>query len=129
MPILGSEMIQAVNPDPLAVRVFLKALDLMGGPRQVIAYRNLTWLPSLLEAAYIIVLAREYERTSSEIAAMLGITEQTVRNVLRSDPAQVKARLEEEVRGQEPRVHVAGALAKWAYEEIKAGRDKVSFLD
>lgn len=132
MVILGGDQVQEVRPDPKAVKVFLKALDLAGGPRKLILYRNLTWIPSLLEAAYVVVLANEYNMASSQIASTLGITEQTVRNVLRADTDAVKARLQAEgaeTFSEKSHVHMAGGLAKWAYEEIRKGNDRIRFLE
>ena len=90
MVILGREDIREVNPDPMAIRVFLKALELVGGPRKIIEYRNLTWIPSLLQASYAVVLVNEYGHTAERVAEELGLTVQTVRNMLRSDPALVR---------------------------------------
>ncbi len=129
MVILGAQDVQEVYPDPWAIRVFLKALELAGGPRQIIHYRNLTWIPSLLEAAYAVVLNAEYDWAPSQIAQELGITEQTVRNILRADVEATKAKLSEELQLKELKVHIAGGLAKWAYQEIKAGNESVHFLE
>ncbi len=129
MVILGQEDIQEVYPDPLAIRVFLKALELAGGPRRIIHLRNLTWIPSLLEAAYTVVLNAEYNWPASRIAEELGVTEQTVRNILRADVEATKSRLAEELQGREMKVHVAGGLAKWAYQEIRQGNESVHFLE
>ena len=129
MVILGREDIREVNPDPMAIRVFLKALELVGGPRKIIEYRNLTWIPSLLQASYAVVLVNEYGHTAERVAEELGLTVQTVRNMLRSDPALVREKLEDELKAKEIKVHTAGGLALWAYEEIKKGNDSVSFLE
>ncbi len=128
--ILSESEIRYSNIEAEVLRVFLKAIDLLGGAYGLVQKRNLTWLPSLLQAAYIVVLT-EHGRTASEIASFLGITEQTVRNALRSDVDVLKAKLESEglEEGDEKlKTHVAGALAKWAYSEIKAGREHIPFL-
>ncbi len=127
MPILGPEQIREVDIDALAMRVFLKSLEILGGPRRLIEYRNLTWVPSLIEAAYTVVLAREMGRTEDEIARFLGITRQTVRNILRADEELVLKRLEGELQ-EGVKSHTAGALAKMAYSEIKQGRDSLELL-
>ncbi len=129
MVILGAQDIQEVYPDPLAIRVFLKALELVGGPRHIIQYRNLTWIPSLLEAAYAVVLSSEYEMAPSQIAQELGITDQTVRNILRADVEATKAKLSDELQNKQLKVHIAGGLAKWAYNEIKQGNESIHFLE
>ena len=81
-------------------------------------YKRLTWLPSLMEAAYAVVLANEEKKTEDEIAAFLGMSKASVRNILRSNPEDVLKRLEEGARPQS-RSHVAGGLAKLAYERVK----------
>ena len=123
------------NLDSKALRVFLKTLEMLGGPRELMAYRNLTWLPSLMVAAYTVVLHREYYKTSSEIAEMLGVSRNTVNQILRADPETVQEKIEAMKKGSIPekqarkvRTHVAGGLAKMAYEEIVKGNDEVSLL-
>jgi predicted transcriptional regulator len=39
---------QPPDIDQRALRVFLKAIELVGGPRQLVELRRLTWLPSLM---------------------------------------------------------------------------------
>ncbi len=128
--ILTADEIKQSNVEGEVLRVFLKAIDLVGGPYQLVQKRNLTWLPSLLQAAYIVVLS-EHGKLASEIASFLGITEQTVRNTLRSDVEKLKRKLENEGltgESEKAKTHIAGALAKWAYAEIKAGREHIPFL-
>ncbi len=114
--------------DTKALRVFLKALEILGGPRKLIEFRNLTWLPSLMEASYAIVLKEEYFKTAEEIAEKLGLTKQTVKKMLESDPEAVKAKLSEELGETKIKDHTAGGLAKLAYSEIKAGRDELTLF-
>ena len=45
--------------DVVAERVFNESIKLLGGLRKLIEYRNLTWLPSLAEASYTVVLKEE----------------------------------------------------------------------
>ncbi len=123
MPILTPEEIRDYDIDTMAIRVFLKALELIGGPRQLIEYRNLTWIPSLMKAAYAVVLHEEALKTEEEIAEFLGITRQTVRNMLRADEELVMKKLAGELQSKELKAHTAGGLAKMAYREIKEGRD------
>jgi len=117
-----------VDYDTLALRVFLKALELIGGPRALFEYRNLTWVPSLMEASYAVVLKYEGMKTDDEIAEFIGITKQTVRNMLSADPELVMAKLKGELESKEIKVHTAGGLAKKAYEEVKKGNDYVAFI-
>ncbi|GBC84397.1 hypothetical protein HRbin11_00822 [bacterium HR11] len=125
MPVLSPEVIPTTDVDAMALRVFLKAVELLGGPRKLVEYRHLTWLPSLMEAAYVVVLTHEAAKTEEEIAAFLGLTRATVRNIRRADPEEVKAKLGQGLeRTRTLRSHIAGALAQWAYREIKAGPDR-----
>ncbi len=117
-----------VDYDSLALRVFLKALEILGGPKKLFEYRNLTWLPSLMEASYAVVLKEEGMKTDDEIAEFIGITKQTVRNMLSADPDLVMAKLQGELESKEIKVHTAGGLAKLAYREVKNGNDYVSFI-
>ncbi len=125
MVILGAGDIKEVDVDALAMRVFLKALEILGGPRKLIEYRNLTWIPSLIQASYAIVLSREMMKTEDEIAQYLGLTRQTVRNILRADEELVMKKLEGELQEKTLKAHTAGGLAKMAYKEIKEGRDSL----
>ncbi len=118
-------MVIEVNPvedktDERVMKVFLKSIELLGGPRKLVEHRNLTWLPSLMAASYAIVLAREKGYTTEKIAQFLGTTKQTVQNMLRADPEAIKARIMEthEEKDEARRTHNAGALAKLAYTEI-----------
>lgn len=126
MVMLGPEEIKEVDVDALAMRIFLKSLEILGGPRKLIEYRNLTWIPSLMEAAYALVLAEEGMKTEDEIAEFTGLTRQTVRNILRADPELVKKKLAGELQEKTLKAHTAGGLAKLAYQEIKEGRDNLT---
>ncbi|WP_163327573.1 bacterio-opsin activator [Desulfurobacterium thermolithotrophum] len=117
-----------VDYDTLALRVFLKALEIIGGPRKLFEYRNLTWIPSLMEAAYAVILKEEGFKTEDEIAEFIGITKQTVRNILSADPEVVLLKLQGELEAKDVKVHTAGGLAKLAYQEVKAGRDYIPFV-
>lgn len=103
--------------DTMAEKVFVEALNIAGGLRSLLQYRNLTWLPSLAEAAYVVVLNKEAHKTSAEIAAELGITQNTVRNIINSKEEEV----EELLKGNREKVseHIAGGLAKLAYRRLK----------
>ena len=120
----------AKKVDATAVRIFLKTLELVGGPRKLFEYRNLTWLPSLMEAAYVVALTREYGKTQQEVANELGLSSQTVRNILNANEEEVRKRVEQsEELARETHTHVAGGLAKLAYSRIKQGDEKISFLE
>jgi len=112
----------------LVTRVFLKAIDIVGGLQKLAEYRTLTWLPSLARAAFVIVLRNEYLKTEDEIAQFLGISKTTVRQILRADPqmALYKVQHMEELSPEERKqlkVHVAGGLAKIAYKLVKEGEE------
>jgi probable regulatory domain-containing protein len=128
MAILTPEEIREFDIDAMAIRVFLKSLELIGGPRKLIDYRNLTWIPSLMEASYAVVLRDVANKTEAEIAEFLGSTRQTVRNMLRAEPELVLKKLEGELEEKTPRAHTAGGLAKLAYKEIKEGRENLTIF-
>jgi hypothetical protein len=102
--------------DKMAEKVFLKGIELIGGLKRLMEYRNLTWLPSLAEASYVVVLRNEAMKTYSEISKELGITEQTVKNIANADEKEVERYLEGD---SEIKSHIAGGIAKLAYRELK----------
>lgn len=124
--------VQPVDIDTLALKVFLKSLDIAGGPRKLIEHRNLTWVPALIEAAYAVVLANEAHKTADDIAQFLGLTVPSVRNILHADPERVQHRIQqalsEEHREAESKTHIAGGLAKLAYQRIARGDHATSVL-
>ncbi len=103
--------------DMIAERVFNESIKLLGGLRKLIEYRNLTWLPSLAEASYVIVLKEELFKTQYEIAEELGITEQTVKKILQADEELVEKYLKGELEKVDE--HKAGGIAKLAYKKVK----------
>ena len=111
------------NIDRVAERIFHESIHLLGGLKNIVEYRNLTWLPSLAEAAYVIALKNEAIKTNREIAEYLGITEQTVKKILSADENKIKSDLGGE--GEKDREHIAGGLAKLAYRAIKEQRDNI----
>ena len=118
------------NLDSKALRIFLKAIDLLGGPRKLFEFRNITWLPSLMEAAYVILLSEEEFKSAQEIAALLGLSKNTVQNILRAKEEDVKSKIFEKLpQEEEKKAHIAGGLAKLAYKEIKEGREGIGFLN
>lgn len=112
------------DPELWATRVFLKCIEILGGLKKLAEYRTLTWLPSLARAALAVVLREVFFKVEDEIAEYIGLTRQTVRNILRADPeaALEKLRSLEEVAEGEKKdlsVHLAGGIAKHAYKLIK----------
>jgi probable regulatory domain-containing protein len=110
-----------VDYDALALEVFLKALEIIGGPRKLLEYRNHTWLPTLMEASYAVVLKERGMKTEDEIARFLGVSRQTVRNILSADPELVLKKLEGELGEKELKTHIAGGIARLAYREAQGG--------
>ncbi|HIP57906.1 MAG TPA: regulatory domain protein [Archaeoglobus profundus] len=104
--------------DKMAEKVFFESIRQLGGLKKLIEYRNLTWLPSLAEAAYVVVLKNEAMKTYKEIAQELGITEQTVKNIATADEQEVVKYIEGEIE-ERPKEHIAGGLAKLAYKKLK----------
>ena len=111
------------NIDRIAERIFHESIRILGGLKKLVEYRNLTWLPSLAEAAYVIALKNEAIKTNREIAEYLGVTEQTVKKILSADENKIKSYLEGE--GEKEKEHIAGGLAKLAYEAIREKRDNM----
>ncbi len=110
--------------DEEAFRVFVKAIEIVGGPRKLVELRNLTWVPSLMAASYAVVL-RDRGKTTQEIAAFLGLSTATVERMLAAHGEAVERRL----RGERLDEHMAGALAKEALRRLKAGEDIHIALD
>jgi len=106
------------DADKMAEKVFHESIRLLGGLRRLVEYRNLTWLPSLAEAAYVVVLKNETFKTYSEIARELGITEQTAKNIATADEEEVGKYIEGEL-DEKPKEHIAGGIAKLAYRKLK----------
>ncbi len=118
----------------LVGRVFFKAIDLLGGLNRLAQYRTLTWLPSLARACFAVVLREEYLKGELEIAEKVGLTRNTVRNILRADPnaALYKIQHMDEVVEEEKsslKVHTAGGIAKLAYKLVKEGQEAQTLLE
>jgi len=118
----------------LAERVFFKSIDLVGGLDNLAKYRNLTWLPSMARAAFVIVLREEYLKTEDEIAEFVGISRNTVRAILRADPnlALYKIQHIDELNEEEKKqlkIHTAGGIAKLAYKLVKGGEDSQTLME
>ena len=118
----------------LAERVFFKSIDLVGGLDKLAEFRTLTWLPSLARAAFVIVLKEEYLKTEDEIADFVGLTRNTVRQIVRADPnlALYKIQHIDELTEEEKKqlkVHTAGGIAKLAYKLVKGGEDSQTLME
>lgn len=117
---------ESTDIEHITTRVFFKTLELLGGIKKLAEYRALTWLPSLARASYVVVLKENFFKTEEEIAKMVGLTKNTVRNILRADPETALRKIQEydtEEIQKGIKVHTAGAIAKLAYEEIKKGKE------
>jgi len=123
-----------VDVESLVTRVFLKAIDLLGGLHRLAEFKTLTWLPSLARASFVIVYREEFLKTEEEIAELVGLTRQTVRNILRADPEMALYKIQhfEELTKEEKKelkVHTAGGIAKLAYKKVKEGEEPKVFLE
>ena len=110
------------SAEELSMKVFNKAIDILGGPKKIIMYKKLTWVSSLFESALVIVLKEVFNKSTEEIAQELGIATTTVRNILRAEPDKALEYLEKRIQEEtteDENVHIAGGLAKKAFEEIK----------
>ncbi|WP_456488708.1 bacterio-opsin activator [Caminibacter pacificus] len=118
----------------LAERVFFKSIDLLGGLNKLAEYRTLTWLPSIARAAFVVVLREEYLKTEDEIAQFVGLTRNTIRQILRADPNAALYKIEhiDELTSEEKKqlkVHTAGGIAKLAYKLVKEGEDSQTVME
>ncbi|NPA86742.1 MAG: bacterio-opsin activator [Candidatus Diapherotrites archaeon] len=113
--------VEDVSVDELAFKVFIKAIEILGGPRRLVEYRNLTWVPSLMAASYAVVLRDKKMMTVEEIARFLGLSTSTVKRMLSADPEAVMKKIKGELKDLDE--HVAGGLAKEAWNRLKAGED------
>ncbi len=121
MKILTAPVQEGENVDELAFKVFIKAIELLGGPRKLVEYRNLTWVPSLMAASYAVVLRDKKMLTYDEIAEFIGVSTATVKKMLSADPDAVMKKVRGEL--EELDDHIAGGLAKEAWRRIKEGED------
>ncbi len=118
----------------LVGRVFFKSIDLLGGLNRLAEYRTLTWLPSLARSCFAVVLREEYLKSENEIAEKVGLTRNTVRNILRADPnnALYKIQHMDDLSEDEKKylkVHTAGGIAKLAYRLVKEGQEAQTLLE
>ncbi len=110
------------------LRVFLKVIDLVGGPKALAEKKRLTWAGSLMTAAYVVVLAQEALKGEEAIARELGLSSAAVRQILRADPDAALKRVSEMGEGEAIRTHIAGGLAKAAYRLIRQGQEEPRVL-
>ncbi|RLA84946.1 MAG: bacterio-opsin activator [Deltaproteobacteria bacterium] len=78
-------------------------------------FRTLTWFPSLARAAFAVVLREEFTKTEDEIARFIGLSRNTVRNILRAAPELALRKLGEtegEWGKRDLKVHMAGGVAR-----------------
>lgn len=68
--------------DRRVLELFLKTVQSMGGLRRLAQERRLGWLPPLLAGADTLVLQEEEHRRPDEIADLLGISGESVENML-----------------------------------------------
>jgi len=107
-----------VERDEKVLKMLNEAIRILGGPKKLIIFRNLTWITSLLRAGYALLL-KDAGYTYEDIAKKLGITKATVQRMMSADPNAVMKKLEGELTGDEIDDHVAGGLAKLAYKAMK----------
>ncbi len=117
-----------------AGRVFFKCIDLLGGLNKLALFRTLTWLPSLARASFAVVLREEYLKTEDEISKYVGLTRNSVRNILRAkieiEPEKLEEFLsEEKEKGRDLKIHIAGSIAKLAYKLVKEGEESQILLE
>lgn len=107
--------------DELVLEMLIEALNVLGGPRKIIQFRNLTWIPSIIKANYALLLSQA-GKTHEEIAAELGLTKATIDKMLRADPKDVLRKIHGELTEEKIDDHVAGGLAKLAYKNLMRRR-------
>jgi len=103
--------------DREVLKMLLEVIEILGGPRRISEYRNLTWIPSIIKASYALLL-QEAGKTQEEIARELGVTKATVQKMLRSDESEVLKKIKGEI-AEEFDEHVAGGLAKLAWKRVR----------
>ncbi len=107
--------------DEMVLEMLLEALNVLGGPRRIIQFRNLTWIPSIIKANYALLLSQA-GKTHEEIAAELGLTKATIDKMLRADPEDVLRKIRGELTEEKIDDHIAGGLAKLAYKNLMRRR-------
>lgn len=112
------EAMQANHSDRV-MQVFLKALDAVGGSRHLIEKRRLDWLSELMESAYVVVLQEDEHRMPEEISDLLGISRESVENIL-TGPTDTAVQRFDNQPPADPldRLHIAGGLAKLGHASL-----------
>lgn len=133
MPVVTMPLASDTEVEQLIGRVFMKAIDLLGGLNKLAEFKTLTWLPSLARACFVVVLKEEYLKSHEEIAQKVGITKNTVKNILYADPHLALQKIEDvknlvQEGSKDLKTHIAGAIAKLAYREIKQGHEAQTLL-
>jgi len=115
--VISAPAVDREEVDRMAEKVFMESIRIAGGLRQVISFRNLTWVPSLAAASYAVVLKEVFLYTTEKIAEFLGLSTSTVKNILSADPAKIEEFLEGKLEKVDE--HKAGGLAKLAFQRLK----------
>lgn len=104
--------------DEKVLGILMEVLNVLGGPRKIVEFRNLTWIPSIIKAGYALLL-KEAGKTHEEVAKELGVTKATVDRMLRADPDEVMRKISGELVEEKIDEHIAGGLAKIGYKQLK----------
>ncbi len=116
------------SPDDIIKELLVYSIELFGGPKKMVEYKRLTWVPSIIEALYTIYLHEEDKKNPDEIAAFLGISTNTLKNILRSSPETALKKIEEKKAidftdekevTEEIKTHIAGGIPKLVYKQWK----------
>lgn len=108
----------------LALKTFLKAVEILGGFEELIQRDRLDWLSPILKACYVIVLSEEGQKGEEEIAELLKLSKQTIRNILNSGVHLLQLDQVKDIKPQ-----TSGAVAKLAYKLVKDGYEESKLLE
>ncbi len=95
--------------------LFLAAVDAAGGLERLVREHRLMWLPSLMQAAFIVSQQENEHRTLEDIADDLGIPRDLVESVLSAPLDTGAADLERTPGDAFEWSHIAGGIAKRAH--------------
>ncbi|ODN29872.1 hypothetical protein [Fervidobacterium thailandense] len=112
--------------EEIVAEIVNRCIELVGGFEGLLKYDNLTWVTSLVRSAYAVVLKHELNKTTEEIAKILGITKNTAKEILEAKEEKVRELISKgELQSiEELDTHIAGALAKIAYKQLKSEGDR-----